>query len=1189
MIDRPTPASGLLAAGASLLLAGASLAQEARYPFDGDLLDATANGNDPVVATDVTFGDGVEGTSAAVFNGTTSALQLNDGTFLNAAFTDRTVALAFNPSDLSGTRVLFDEGGNTHGLLVQIDNGALEVTVRQSTTVQDLAFTYAPAVDRWQHVAVTIAGTEARVYVNGNLAHKSTLVEGGLQAHSDDGGFGARYSGGSVSNRFAGRLDDARVYATAETPGNIAALASYLDVRLSCPEAGFVQFYGSQGNMAEVLFNTSPATYRSFGAVGDHFNAAGYNPTKGVFYGTAEDLGLLAFVDRHANVTVTNLAASSNNGDFNRTTNRVILGIGGKVLRAIDVDEFASDTLTFAGTGGVGVDVSHEPLVDKYFSFRQNQLYVLDPSDNSIGQFALTLPGGLSVGNAQGGSYVDDLGRYYVSDNASGGFWRITLDHGDYANSTAELIGIGRSGLNLNDGAMCTDFVVLLPREDRDDDDDGLTDFAEFGGPATATDFGYLVTTYGWPDAATDPAADADTDGVPNYADADFATANGFALNARGVITFLDADGDGYVNSGDLDADNDGVPDLVEAGGIDGDGDGLVDDLSDADRDGIPDAYDAYDNGGGGSEVTNGATLAHPDPDADGAPSTLDLDSDGDGIADLREQGGADADADGRVDDYDAVTGTFTYDDDGDPDNDIESNGLAASADPADGGTPRVTTSATGTSGAPASYLTGDHDADGLLNAADLDADGDGLTDATEADNPAFASAEPDSDGDGLPDFRDVDADGDGIVDLVEAQASAGALVPAGTDGDGDGVDDNFDATPAAFGAAGFTPLQSDADGVADYRDPDADDDGEPDAVEGHDPDNDGAPDAASQARDGVASGVDADGDGLDDGYDNDPAGYDPTNAYTAAAAPENDATNPEPDWRDDDANIAGYVWDDTDGDGIREAGEPGAAGAAVEIRNAADDALLVALATDANGYFLETEFAPGGGVTSYYVQFAAPAGLPEEVARDQGGDDRVDSDYNATTLRTDAFSVDNTSPSAFLGAGFRATALPVDLTDLAVRVGADCVAELTWSVAAEVDVAAYDVQYAPDGRAFASVASVPASGAPGYASAIERPGYYRLLVTDLDGSTATSEIVAHEACGSGAAWVAYPNPVDAGASVTVRGIEVGTAVTLADATGRTVLSLVADADAVALSLRGVPSGLYVLRAGARGARLVVR
>ncbi|WP_299799383.1 Ig-like domain-containing protein [uncultured Maribacter sp.] len=53
-----------------------------------------------------------------------------------------------------------------------------------------------------------------------------------------------------------------------------------------------------------------------------------------------------------------------------------------------------------------------------------------------------------------------------------------------------------------------------------------------------------------------------------------------------------DFDGDGIPNSEDLDSDNDGIYDIVEAGGVDVNNDGLVDNTDDLDNDGLVDIYD---------------------------------------------------------------------------------------------------------------------------------------------------------------------------------------------------------------------------------------------------------------------------------------------------------------------------------------------------------------------------------------------------------------------------------------------------------------------------------------------------------------------------------------------------------------------------------------------------------------------
>ena len=88
---------------------------------------------------------------------------------------------------------------------------------------------------------------------------------------------------------------------------------------------------------------------------------------------------------------------------------------------------------------------------------------------------------------------------------------------------------------------------------------------------------------------------------------------------------------------------------------------------------------------------------------------------------------------------------------------------------------------------------------------------------------------------------------------------------------------------------------------------------------------------------------------------------------------------------------IGDLVWDDTDGDGIQDAGETGHAGVTVELRKKSDDSLVATTTTNAAGLF---SFSNPASAT-YYLQFAAPAGYSFTLA-DQGSEDTLDSDAGA-------------------------------------------------------------------------------------------------------------------------------------------------------------------------------------------------
>ncbi len=170
----------------------------------------------------------------------------------------------------------------------------------------------------------------------------------------------------------------------------------------------------------------------------------------------------------------------------------------------------------------------------------------------------------------------------------------------------------------------------------------------------------------------------------------------------------------------------------------------------------------------------------------------------------------------------------------------------------------------------------------------------------------------PDTDGDGLTDDVDVDDDGDGIPDAVETGG-----VDRSIDSDGDAIPDYLDPDVVACmdvdadGRCDALPpsVDLDGDGLPNHLDLDADGDGIPDTVEGHDADQDGVADVAMPA------GSDMDMDGLDDAYD-------PDNGGRAAPVQDTDGDT-RPDFLDGDSDDDGLPDRleafDTDGDGIQD------------------------------------------------------------------------------------------------------------------------------------------------------------------------------------------------------------------------------------------------------------------------------
>ncbi|MEM9072325.1 MAG: hypothetical protein AAGE52_27710, partial [Myxococcota bacterium] len=362
----------------------------------------------------------------------------------------------------------------------------------------------------------------------------------------------------------------------------------------------------------------------------------------------------------------------------------------------------------------------------------------------------------------------------------------------------------------------------------------------------------------------------------------------GAALCNDGGVCVRDSDEDGVADTDDPDDDNDGIPDVAEGQG--------TDPSQDADGDNILDYEDA-DAPGFVDENDDGIDDRY-DFDGDGVPNHLDLDADNDGISDVAEGGGADADGDGALD--------GCVDDD-------PLNGVCDSVDDEALEVPN-TDGAAGPD-----FLDLDADADGITDASEAgatDADGNGVPDSfADGDGDGVSDAgliamPTDTDGDGSPDYRVLDSDGDSVPDAIEGHDvdmnGEADVTPSGTDTDGDGIDDAFDpdcvddVCAGTVGAPAPEP-DTDEDGIPDYQDLDADGDGIPDESEcgpmgppmcldsdgdgivdylEEDSDDDGVPDAVEaydsdgDGRADVAAPTsameDTDGDGIDDAFDAD-------------------------------------------------------------------------------------------------------------------------------------------------------------------------------------------------------------------------------------------------------------------------------------------------------------------------------
>jgi len=108
--------------------------------------------------------------------------------------------------------------------------------------------------------------------------------------------------------------------------------------------------------------------------------------------------------------------------------------------------------------------------------------------------------------------------------------------------------------------------------------------------------------------------------------------------------------------------------------------------------------------------------------------------------------------------------------------------------------------------------------------------------------------------------------------------------------------------------------------------------------------------------------------------------------------------------------DIGDFVWEDTNGNGIQDAGEPGIENVEVKLFQS-DGTEVATTSTDASGHYVFTGVVAG----DYYINFnLVSSGYDQFTEQDVGGDDAIDSDVDSATGNTDNFTVSSGSPVNF-------------------------------------------------------------------------------------------------------------------------------------------------------------------------------
>lgn len=214
--------------GESALIANLN-SPEAVWQFNNGYTDASGNGRTVTATGTPTFdaADKQEGTHALRLNGTSQYVTMpTTGSFLQTAYSEKTIAFWMKSTSNTGNRVIADIGGSDDGLALRLDANLLYAGVASNNVRSSFSVAYTSTA--WNHIALVYSGNTLQLYVNGVLAGSNTSLPFTSLTTTTNGSRIGTNNGTNAFNTatgfFGGWVDNVSIYPNALSQAGITYL-----------------------------------------------------------------------------------------------------------------------------------------------------------------------------------------------------------------------------------------------------------------------------------------------------------------------------------------------------------------------------------------------------------------------------------------------------------------------------------------------------------------------------------------------------------------------------------------------------------------------------------------------------------------------------------------------------------------------------------------------------------------------------------------------------------------------------------------------------------------------------------------------------------------------------------------------------------------------------------------------------